>query len=74
MELIPYLTIVFMLQFINWTLEAVKLKILLPHDKLNFQHILKSIYVGNLTALLTPKITLSQLHFVETSSSSLQPF
>jgi hypothetical protein len=55
MELIPYLTIVFMLQFINWTLEAVKLKILLPHDKLNFQHILKSIYVGNLTALLTPK-------------------
>ena len=54
-EFIPYLTIVFMLQFVNWTLEAVKLKILLPLNKLNFQHILKSIYVGNLTALLTPK-------------------
>ena len=50
------LIIVFGLQFLNWTLEALKLSILLPKSQnINFKLILKAIYVGNFTALFTPE-------------------
>ena len=46
------LIIVFGLQFLNWTLEALKLSILLPESQnINFKLILKAIYVGNFSAL-----------------------
>ena len=47
---------VLLLQFINWILEAVKLNILLiSSDNFNFYDVIKAVYVGNLTALITPK-------------------
>lgn len=55
-KLIPFLILVFIFQFSNWILEAIKFKILLPSkERLPFFMILKAVYVGNLTALITPK-------------------
>ena len=55
-KLIPFLMLVFIFQFLNWILEAIKFKILLPSkERLPFFMILKAVYVGNLTALITPK-------------------
>ena len=55
-KLIPFLILVFFFQFLNWILEAIKFKILLPpKERLPFFMILKAVYVGNLTALITPK-------------------
>ena len=55
-EIIPFFILIFILQFLNWTLEAIKFKILLPDPKgVKFLDIIKSVYVGNLTALITPK-------------------
>ena len=55
-KLIPFLILVFIFQFLNWILEAIKFKILLPpKERLPFFMILKAVYVGNLTALITPK-------------------
>lgn len=54
--IIPYFTIIFLLQFVNWALEAMKFYFLLPYTKnLTFSNVLKSVYVGNLTAIITPK-------------------
>lgn len=54
--IIPYFILIFLLQFINWTLEALKFYFLLPDSKnLSFNQVLKSVYVGNLTAIVTPK-------------------
>jgi len=54
--IIPYFILIFLLQFVNWTLEALKFYILLPDSKnLSFNQVLKSVYVGNLTAIVTPK-------------------
>ena len=56
LDLIPFLLFVLLLQFINWILEAVKLNILLiGSDNFNFYDVIKAVYVGNLTALITPK-------------------
>ena len=55
-KLIPFLILVFIFQFLNWILEAFKLKILLKSEKkLPFLMIVKAVYVGNLTSLITPK-------------------
>ena len=52
----PFLLTVLIFQFINWILEAIKLNILLiDSDKYNFFDVVKAVYVGNLTALITPK-------------------
>ena len=52
----PYFILIFLLQFVNWTLEALKFYFLLPDSKnLSFNQVLKSVYVGNLTAIVTPK-------------------
>jgi len=54
--IIPYFILIFLLQFVNWTLEAFKFYFLLPDSKnLAFNQVLKSVYVGNLTAIVTPK-------------------
>lgn len=54
--IIPYFILIFLLQFVNWTLEALKFYFLLPDSKnLSFNQVLKSVYVGNLTAIVTPK-------------------
>ncbi len=54
--IIPYFILIFLLQFVNWTLEALKFYFLLPYSKnLSFKQVLKSVYVGNLTAIVTPK-------------------
>tara|TARA_Y100000991_G_scaffold209459_1_gene189634 strand:+ start:554 stop:1567 length:1014 start_codon:yes stop_codon:yes gene_type:complete len=54
--IIPYFILIFLLQFVNWTLEALKFYFLLPCSKnLSFKQVLKSVYVGNLTAIITPK-------------------
>jgi uncharacterized membrane protein YbhN (UPF0104 family) len=54
--IIPYFILIFLLQFVNWTLEAFKFYLLLPDSKnLSFNQVLKSVYVGNLTAIVTPK-------------------
>ena len=54
--IIPYFILIFLLQFVNWTLEALKFYFLLPGSKnLSFKQVLKSVYVGNLTAIVTPK-------------------
>ena len=53
---IPYFIIIFLLQFVNWNLEALKFYFLLPDSKnLSFKQVLKSVYAGNLTAIVTPK-------------------
>ena len=55
-EIIPFFILILILQFLNWTLEAIKFKVLLPDSKrVKFLDIVKSVYVGNLTALITPK-------------------
>lgn len=55
-DLFPFLLLVLIFQFINWTLEAIKLNILLiSSDNYNFYDVIKSVYAGNLTALITPK-------------------
>ena len=47
---------VFLLQFLNWFLEALKFKILLNNfSKTSLLFVLKSIYVGNFTAFFTPE-------------------
>ena len=54
--IIPYFILIILLQFVNWTLEALKFYFLLPDSKnLFFNQVLKSVYVGNLTAIVTPK-------------------
>ena len=54
--IIPYFILIFLLQFVNWILEALKFYFLLPDSKnLSFNQVLKSVYVGNLTAIVTPK-------------------
>ena len=54
--IIPYFILIFLLQFVNWTLEALKFYFLLPDSKnLSFNQVLKSVYVGNLTAIVTPE-------------------
>ena len=54
--IMPYFLLIFLLQFVNWTLEALKFYFLLPDSKnLSFNQVLKSVYVGNLTAIVTPK-------------------
>lgn len=54
--IIPYFILIFLLQFVNWTLEAIKFYFLLPDSKnLSFNQVLISVYVGNLTAIVTPK-------------------
>ena len=54
--IIPYFILIFLIQFVNWTLEALKFYFLLPDSKnLSFNQVLKSVYVGNLTAIVTPK-------------------
>ncbi|CAI8169634.1 MAG: Uncharacterised protein [Crocinitomicaceae bacterium] len=54
--IIPYFILIFLLQFVNWTLEALKFYFLLADSKnLSFNQVLKSVYVGNLTAIVTPK-------------------
>ena len=54
--IIPYFILIILLQFVNWTLEALKFYFLLPDSKnLSFNQVLKSVYVGNLTAIVTPK-------------------
>lgn len=54
--IIPYFILIILLQFVNWTLEALKFYFLLPNSKnLSYNQVLKSIYVGNLTAIVTPK-------------------
>ena len=56
LDLIPFLLLVLLLQFINWILEAIKLNMLLINsDNFNFYDVIKAVYVGNLTALITPK-------------------
>ena len=48
--------IVFLLQFVNWTVETLKFKCLIGlFQKNNFLTLLKAVYVGNFTALLTPE-------------------
>ena len=55
-DLFPFLLIVLIFQFINWILEAIKLNILLmDSDNYNFFDVVKAVYAGNLTALITPK-------------------
>ena len=55
-SIIPYFILIFFLQFANWVLEALKFYFLLPCSKdFSFQHVLKAVYVGNLTAIITPK-------------------
>ena len=55
-EIIPFLILIFILQFLNWIFEAIKFQILLPNSAdVKFLDIIKSVYVGNLTALITPK-------------------
>lgn len=45
-----------LLQFINWVVEALKLKVLLQSpEKPKFKLIIKAIYIGNFTAILTPE-------------------
>lgn len=54
--IIPYFILIFLLQFVNWIFEALKFYFLLPDSKnLSFNQVLKSVYVGNLTAIVTPK-------------------
>ncbi len=54
--IIPYFILIFLLQFVNWSLEALKFYFLLADSKnLSFNQVLKSVYVGNLTAIVTPK-------------------
>ena len=50
------LVAVFLLQFLNWGVEAFKFKTLLQApEKPNIKLIIKAIYIGNFTALLTPE-------------------
>ena len=50
------LVAVFLLQFLNWGVEALKFKALLQApEKPNIKLIIKAIYIGNFTALLTPE-------------------
>jgi len=51
-----YLFLVFLLQFTNWFLEALKFNIILKdHYSIKFKTVLKSVYAGNYTALITPE-------------------
>ena len=55
-EIIPFLILKNPPLCSKWTLEAIKFKVLLPDSKgVKFLDIIKSVYVGNLTALITPK-------------------
>ena len=50
------LVAVILLQFINWVVEAFKFKVLLQlPEKPKIKLIIKAIYIGNFTALLTPE-------------------
>ena len=54
--IMPYFILIFFLQFANWILEALKFYFLLPYSKdFSFKHVLKAVYVGTLTAIITPK-------------------
>ena len=55
-EFLLSLVAVFLLQFLNWFLEALKFKILINNfSKTSLLFVLKSIYVGNFTAFFTPE-------------------
>ena len=48
--------LVFILQFVNWSLEALKFKTILnEYYSIKFKTVLKSVYAGNFTALITPE-------------------
>ena len=50
------LVAIILLQFVNWVVEAFKFKVLLQTpEKPKIQLIIKAIYIGNFTALLTPE-------------------
>jgi len=50
------LVAIILLQFVNWVIEAFKFKVLLQlPEKPKIQLIIKAIYIGNFTALLTPE-------------------
>ena len=50
------LVAIILLQFVNWLVEAFKFKVLLQTpEKPKIQLIIKAIYIGNFTALLTPE-------------------
>ena len=56
LDLFFYLVIVLFLQFVNWTLEAIKLKLLLSkYNPISLINSLKAVYIGNFTALITPE-------------------
>ncbi len=45
-----------LLQIVNWTFEAMKLKFLLfKHNPISISDSLKAVYIGNFTALITPE-------------------
>jgi len=47
--------LVFVFQFLNWGLEALKLKLLLAREKkLDYKESLKAIYAGNALSIITP--------------------
>ena len=53
---IIYLIPILLLQFINWTLEAIKFKILISKFYyLDLRSSVKAVYAGNFTALITPE-------------------
>jgi uncharacterized membrane protein YbhN (UPF0104 family) len=55
-SLIVSLIAIFLLQFLNWFIEALKFKTLYQNaNSLSITLILKSIYVGNFTAFFTPE-------------------
>jgi hypothetical protein len=47
--------IVFLLQFVNWTIEAIKFKYILKKEiEISLKDSVKSVYIGNATSLFTP--------------------
>ena len=53
---LPYLFLLFLLQIINWSIEALKFKLLMDkYHSLSFLNSLKAVYAGNFTALITPE-------------------
>ena len=51
-----YLVLVLFFQIVNWTLEAIKFKILLnKYNPISLIESIKAVYVGNFTALTTPE-------------------
>ena len=51
-----YIIGVFLLQIVNWTFEAMKLKFLLSkHNSISLIKSLEAVYIGNFTALITPE-------------------